>query len=280
MLLLHPNEVVSTEHLIEALWDEKPPETAAKALQVYVSQLRKVLDDERVLTRAPGYLIRVDDDELDRARFELLAHDGRAREALELWRGPPLAEFTYSDFAQSEIARLEELHLSCVEQRIDDDLASGRHAEVVGELEGLVAEHPLRERPREQLMLALYRSGRQAEALTAYRDAREALVEELGIDPGRSLRELEQAILRQDPELDVGPQPTEARSAAAQALPTGTVTLLFADVAGSTLLLQSLGEQYGAVSRSASWRRIACSSSRSRGVGSIPSSSTNRARVR
>ena len=202
MLLLHANEVVSTESLTEALWDEEPPETAQKALHVYVSQLRKVLDGDRLLTKAPGYLIRVEDDELDVLQLERLVRDGMPRAALELWRGPPLAEFTYADFAQSEIARLEELHLSCLEQRIDADLAAGRHGELIGELEALVADHPLRERPREQLMLALYRSGRQAEALTTYRDGRHALVDELGIEPGRSLRELEQAILRQDPALD------------------------------------------------------------------------------
>ena len=244
MLLLHANEVVSTERLTEALWEEEPPETAQKALQVYISQLRKVLDSERLLTKSPGYLIRVDDDELDVVQFELLQQDGKPREALALWRGPPLAEFTYADFAQAEIARLDELHLTCLEQRIDADLAAGRHTELVGELEALVAEHPLRERPREQLMLALYRSGRQAEALTTYRDARQALVEELGIDPGRGLRELEQAILRQDPALDLGPPADEVDGEPTMAprLPTGTVTLLFADVEGSTLLLQSLGD--------------------------------------
>jgi predicted ATPase/DNA-binding SARP family transcriptional activator len=253
MLLLHANEVVSTERLTEALWDDEPPGTAQKALQVYVSQLRKVLDRERLLTKAPGYLIRVDADELDLTRFERLVREGMPREALELWRGPPLAEFTYADFAQSEIARLDELHLSCLEQRIDADLAAGRSAELVGELEALVANHPLRERPREQLMLALYRSGRQAEALTTYRDGRHALVEELGIEPGRSLRELEQAILRQDPALEVTPPPDDAAGGKAapepdaRPLPTGTVTLFFADIEASTLLLQSLGAQYGAV---------------------------------
>jgi predicted ATPase/DNA-binding SARP family transcriptional activator len=253
MLLLHANEVVSTERLTEALWDDEPPETAQKALQVYVSQLRKVLDSGRLLTKAPGYLIRVEDDELDVTRFERLVRDGLPREALELWRGPPLAEFTYADFAQSEIARLDELHLSCLEQRVDADLAAGRHAELIGELEAVVTDHPLRERPREQLMLALYRSGRQAEALTTYRDGRHALVDELGIDPGRSLRELEQAILRQDPALDVTPPQdhesgTEAgREPSARPLPTGTVTLFFADIEASTLLLQSLGAEYGDV---------------------------------
>ena len=125
------------------------------------------------------------------------------REALALWRGPPLAEVAYTDFAQREISRLEELRLSILEDRIQADLDCGRHAEVIGELETLVAEEPLRERPRAQLMLALYRSGRQAEALDAYREARRALVEELGIEPSRGLRELEAAILEQDPALDL-----------------------------------------------------------------------------
>src|SRR3954447_4536095 len=253
MLLLHANQVVSTERLTEALWDDEPPETAQKALQVYVSQLRKRLDSERLLTTAPGYLIRLEEDELDLTRFERLVREGVPREALELWRGPPPPPVAYADFAQSVIARLDELHLSCLEQRIDAHLAAGRSAELVGELEALVADHPLRERPREQLMLALYRSGRQAEALTTYRDGRHALVEELGIEPGRSLRELEQAILRQDPALDVTAPPDDttvrkgAREPSARPLPTGTVTLFFADIEASTLLLQSLGAEYGAV---------------------------------
>jgi DNA-binding SARP family transcriptional activator/tetratricopeptide (TPR) repeat protein len=202
MLLLHPNQVVSLERLIDALWEDEPPETAQKALQVYVSQLRKALGKDRVQTQAPGYRLRVEEDELDLARFQRLVEDGRLKEALAVWRGPPLAEFASERFAQSEIARLEELRLACLEQRIDHDLGSGRHAEVVGELEALVAEHPLRERVRAQLMLALYRSGRQAEALAAYQSGRHTLVEELGIEPGRPLRELERAILEQDPSLD------------------------------------------------------------------------------
>ena len=202
MLLLHANEVVSAERLIDALWEEEPPETAQKALQVYVSQLRKTLGKDRVQTKAPGYLVRVQEDELDLARFRRLVEDGSLREALLLWRGPPLAEFAYERFAQGEIARLEELRLACLEQRIEHDLAAGRHAELVGELEALVGEHPLRERVRAQLMLALYRSGRQAEALAAYQEARRVLDEELGIEPGRFLRELEMAILKQDPSLD------------------------------------------------------------------------------
>jgi DNA-binding SARP family transcriptional activator len=202
LLLLEANRVVSSDRLIEALWEETPPETAGKALQVYVSKLRKLLGKERVETKAPGYLLHVDADEFDLPRFQRLQQEGKLQEALSLWRGPPLGEFAYERFAQAEIERLDELRLACLEERIERDLAVGRHAELVGELERLVNEHPLRERLRSALMLALYRSGRQAEALEAYQAARRKLVEELGIEPGRELRELEKAILKQDPSLD------------------------------------------------------------------------------
>src|SRR6476660_5155953 len=203
LLLLQANRVVSSDRLIEALWEEDPPGTAAKALQVHVSQLRKLVGRERLETKAPGYLLRVEPDELDLARFERLQKEGRLDDALALWRGTPLADFAYQRFAEAEITRLEELRLACLEERIEQDLARGRHAELAGELEALAHEHPLRERLRGQLMLALYRSGRQAEALDAYRDGRAALVEELGIEPRRELRDLQQAILEQDPELDL-----------------------------------------------------------------------------
>jgi DNA-binding SARP family transcriptional activator len=203
VLLLSANRVVSSDRLISALWEDQPPETAQKALQVYVSQLRKVLGKERLETRAPGYLLRVEDGELDLDRFTRLSEEGKPEEALRLWRGPPLSDFAYQRFAHTEIARLEELRIGCLEERIERDLAQGRWAELTGELEALVSEHPLRERLRAQLMLALYRSGRQAEALEAYQQARTALVEELGIEPSRQLRELHQAILNQDPALDL-----------------------------------------------------------------------------
>jgi DNA-binding SARP family transcriptional activator len=202
VLLIHANEVVSTDRLIEALWEEDVPESGRKALQVYVSGLRKALGKERLQTRAPGYLLRVEPDELDLGRVERLAVSGRHDEALALWRGPPLQEFAYHRFADGEIGRIDELRLACLEDRLDAQLAEGRHASLVGELETLVRKHPLRERLRGQLMLALYRSGRQAEALDVYQDARRALVDELGIDPSRELRELEHAILRQDASLD------------------------------------------------------------------------------
>jgi DNA-binding SARP family transcriptional activator len=231
LLLLHANEVVAVERLIDELWGESPPATVGKSVHVYVSRLRKQLGDGRLLTRPPGYLLRIEPAELDLARFERLVADAasadpataarRLREALALWRGPPLADLAYEPFAQSQITRLNELRLHALEQRIEAELAEGRHAALVGELEALVAEHPLSERMRGQLMRALYRSGRQADALAAYRAARAALVEELGIEPGRELRELQQAVLRQDAKLDVPaaerPQPAAARRADAGA---------------------------------------------------------------
>jgi DNA-binding SARP family transcriptional activator/tetratricopeptide (TPR) repeat protein len=221
VLLLHANEVVPVERLVDELWGESPPATVGKSVQVYVSRLRKQLGDGRLITRAPGYLLRVDPSELDLARFERLVDEAGASdpvaaarklsEALALWRGPPLADLAYEPFAQPEIARLEELRLQAVEQRIDAVLAIPGHAQPIGELEALVAEHPLRERLRGQLMLALYRSGRQAEALDAFHDARAALTEQLGIEPSRALRELHEAILRQDAGLDAAPASAPAR---------------------------------------------------------------------
>jgi DNA-binding SARP family transcriptional activator len=205
LLLTRANQIVSTERLIDQLWDERPPKAAANTVHYYVSQLRKALGAERIVTRAPGYLIRVDPGELDLERFERLVAAGDAdglREGLALWRGQALADVAYEPFAQAEIQRLEELRLGALERRIQADLDAGRHANVVGELEQLVAEQPLRERLRSLLMLSLYRSGRQADALAAYRSARATLVEELGLEPSPALQELERAILRQDPSLE------------------------------------------------------------------------------
>jgi DNA-binding SARP family transcriptional activator len=224
LLLLHANEVVSRDRIIDELWGEQPPATAPKLVQVYVSRLRKALEPDRdrgasgriIVTRPPGYLVAVEAGQLDLGRFEQLRREAREAlaagnpaeaaqqlgAALALWRGPPLADLAYERFAQKEIGRLEELHLAALEERLDADLALGRHADLIGELEALVAEHPLREGLRGQLMRALYRCGRQAEALEAYQDARTALTEELGIEPSRELQELQQAILRQDPALD------------------------------------------------------------------------------
>ena len=219
LLLLHANEVVSSDRLIDGLWGERPPATAAKVLQNAVSQLRRSLGDNVIVTRAPGYLLQVEPDSIDARRFESLLDDGRQtlaagdaahaahalREGLALWRGPPLDEFAYEPFASTEIARLDELRLRALEERIEADLALGRHADLVGELERLVSEHPLRERPRGQLMLALFQSGRQAEALQAYQDGRRLLAEELGLEPGAALQQLEKQILTQDPALEPPP---------------------------------------------------------------------------
>jgi DNA-binding SARP family transcriptional activator len=223
LLLLHANEVVSTDDLIDRLWGERPPATAAKVLQVQVWRLRKVLGDRALVTRSPGYVLRVDSDDFDLARFERLVGAARGREpaivagelrdALALWRGPPLADLAYEAGVAAEIARLDELRVVAIEERIEADLALSRHAELVSELETLVAAHPLREGLRGQLMLALYRSGRQAEALEVYRRGRALLVEELGLEPSPPLQELERAILAQDPELDA---PRAATPAPAQ----------------------------------------------------------------
>jgi len=212
LLLLHANEVVSTDELIDRMWGGRPPATAAKVVQVQVWRLRKTLGNDALVTRPPGYVLRVGSDELDLTRFERHVAEARSaepataaqklREALALWRGSPLADLAYESFVSAEAARLEELRLVVFEERIEADLALGRHAELVPELERLGVQHPLRERLRGQLMLALYRSGRQAEALEAYRRARELLVEELGLDPSPPLQNLERAILAQDPSLE------------------------------------------------------------------------------
>ncbi|MBD0348429.1 MAG: AAA family ATPase [Thermoleophilia bacterium] len=216
VLVLNANRVVSTDQLIEALWGERAPGTAHKALQVYVSQLRKTLGRDRILTCAVGYELRVEPGELDLERFERLASEGKLVEALALWRGAPLADFVYEPFAQTEIARLEERRLACLAQRVDVDLEAGRHASLVGELEGLVRQHPLHERLRAQLMLALYRSGRQAESLDAYQEGRTILSEELGLEPSAELKELQRAILAHDPRLD----PVSAQREASEAVET------------------------------------------------------------
>ena len=220
VLLLRANEVVAVDRLIAELWGERPPATVAKSVQAYVSRLRRELGPDHLTTRSPGYVLHVAPDELDVAVFERLRAEARRadpqraaeklRSALALWRGPALADLAYEPFAQTEIARLEELRLATLEERIDADLACGRHADLVGELEALAAAHPLRERLRAQLMLAFYRSGRQAEALHVYRAARRELADELGLEPGEELRRLERAILAQDPELRAAIAPRAA----------------------------------------------------------------------
>jgi DNA-binding SARP family transcriptional activator len=220
VLLLHANEIVSSDRLIDELWQGDPPPTAAKIVQNSVSQLRKLLEPGLLVTRSPGYLLRVEREELDSERFERMVEDARAdlaggtaseaaeqlRDAAELWRGPALADFSDAPFARAESARLEELRSAATEDRIEAELALGRHAQLVPELEALVAQYPLRERLRAQLMVALYRSGRQAEALRVYHETREVLVEELGLEPGRALQRLERAVLLQDPALELGPE--------------------------------------------------------------------------
>ena len=224
LFLLHANEPLTTDRLIEELWGERPPATAAKTVQMQISRLRKALaagavdgaaGDGPVVTREHGYELELDPNRLDAHRFEGLVAEGRSElagghpqravsaleGALALWRGAPLAELAYEPFAQHEIARLDDLRVAALEQLIEAKLAVGAHADVVGQLEALIGEHPYRERLRAQLMLALYRSDRQADALQAYQDARTVLVEELGIEPGERLRELERAILAQDPGL-------------------------------------------------------------------------------
>ena len=217
ILALNAGRVVSTDRLVDLLWGEQPPKTAVTSLQNFISQLRKGLGANLVVTKSPGYLLNVPADQVDVNRFERLLGDARSlepesrgrklREALELWRGDPLADFSFEPFAESEIARLEELRSAALEDRIEADLEGGASAELIGELEGLVRENPLRERLRGQLMLALYRSGRQAEALRAYQEARRALVDELGIEPSHALQQLHASILRQESALQPEPVP-------------------------------------------------------------------------
>ena len=224
LLLLHGNETLSRDVIVDELWGEDAPATAGKVLQNCVSALRKELPPDTIRTVSGGYALTLEPDDLDRDRFERLLAEGRAaletgdhaealdqlRRALAQWRGAPLSDLSYELFTRDEIKRLEELHVAALEDRIEAELALGHHDELVPELEALVTKHPLRERLRGQLMLALYRAGRQAEALDAYRAARRALLAELGIEPGRALRELEHAILAQVPALDVGPRRPQA----------------------------------------------------------------------
>jgi DNA-binding SARP family transcriptional activator/DNA-binding beta-propeller fold protein YncE len=221
ILLLHANEVVSSEELIDEVWGERPPPTAAKLVQVYVSHLRRALEvagGERVLrTRSPGYAAVLDPEQLDAARFTRLVSDARAQaeagaieeavatyeEALGLWRGPVLADLAFESHACIAANRLAELRLGALGERIDGELVRGHHAQLIGELESLTAEHPLHERFWAQLMVALYRSGRQSEALGAYHQARRALLEQVGLAPGPELHRLEKAIFAHEPSLEL-----------------------------------------------------------------------------
>jgi DNA-binding SARP family transcriptional activator/streptogramin lyase len=210
-LLLHPNEVVPSDRLIDALWDDRPPPTAAKILQNAVSHLRRALGENRLLTRDSGYVLRVEKGELDLQRFEQLAKEGQGDEALALWRGTPLLGLRDERFADDARRRLEEQRLAVLEDRIEADLAAGRHAELIPQLEQLVRENPLRERLQGQLMRALYGAGRQADALDAYRQARKTLSDELGLEPDPQLQELERRILVHDPELAAPQSPRRVR---------------------------------------------------------------------
>src|SRR5262245_48722728 len=217
ILVLEAGRVVPTDRLVDLLWGEEAPKSATASLQNAVGRLRRALGAEILQTQAPGYVLSASPEQIDARRFErtltevrrLPADERRQRlnGALELWRGPALAEFAFDDFAQAEIRRLEELRLVAREERIDADLELGRHADVIGELEGLVRDHPLRETFRRYLMLALYRAGRQAEALEVYQDARVRFIDELGIEPGPELKQLQAEILRHEAGLGAGATP-------------------------------------------------------------------------
>ena len=253
LLLLHSSEVVSVDRLIDELWGDEPPATAVKTLQAHVSRLRRALngaENGRLETRGHGYALHVRPGELDVDRFRDLLEDARCRladgdpdraaetlnEALALWRGPPLAGLERSSFARSDIARLDELRLAALEERIEADLARGRHAALVPELERLVAQHPLRERLRGQLMLTLYRADRQAEALSVYQDGRRALAEDLGLEPSQGLRTLERQILEQDPALAPPPVARRAATGSRRTVPIRVAAAGLALVAAAAIL--------------------------------------------
>jgi DNA-binding SARP family transcriptional activator len=248
ILLLYAGEVVSADQLMDDLWGDALPAAGITALRVRVSRLRKALGcgDDLVAARAHGYVLLVGPGQLDLHRFERLVAEGeraleggdaalaseRLREGLALWRGPPLQDFAYAPFAQAAIARLQELRLAARERWIDAELALGRHAHLVGQLEELVGRHPLRERLHAQLMLALYRDGRQADALAVYRDVRSRLVDEVGIEPAPRLQALERRILAQDPGLDLDGR-TPARARSVLVVPIGDAALeALVDLAG------------------------------------------------
>ena len=265
VLLLHAGAVVSRERLIEELWGESPPPTAAKALNVHVSQLRKSLarnGHDPIATDAPGYALRIDPEVLDVARFERLVAEARGlaaagdaqsarellRAALALWRGPALAGIELESVARTEVGRLDGLRLTALMDRIDSDLALGLHEQVIGDLEALVAEHPLHERLRGQYMLALYRAGRQADALGAYQDARATLVEELGLEPSAALQRLERGILNHDPALELpagipgqSPAPGDTKRLRRRSLALATLVVLLAAALAGVLATRGHG---------------------------------------
>ncbi len=287
LLLVRCGQVVATDRLVAELYGEHPPRTATTSLQNMVSQLRKLLGAEALETRPPGYVLRVDPERFDLARFEALVAEARQaapeqrarllREALALWRGPPLADLAFETFAQGEIRRLEELRLDSLEARIDADLELGGGSELVGELEALVVEHPLRERLRGQLMLALYRAGRQADALRAYHDARRTLVDELGIEPGPALRETYTSILRQERTLGPGSpavSPEDQLADMIRALAAGRLVLVVGDGvdggAPRSELVRRLAERFDVPSdRSGTLAQVAEFALLTQGVGPL-----------
>src|SRR5215831_301262 len=242
VLLLHANKLVSRERLIDELWGVAPPATARKAVNVYVSKLRKALalnGDDPIATADGGYRMAVSPDLLDADRMRSLVTKARERmaegesevasrvlrDALACWRGPTLAGLQLESYGREEVAQLDELRLTALMDRIDCDLAQGRHEHVLGELQVLVGEHPLRERLRAQQMLAFYRADRQADALDAYQQARRALIDELGIEPSQTLQRLQQAILRHDPALEAPTGTAGVNGAAPEPLPTEDAAL-------------------------------------------------------
>ena len=246
LFLLHANQVLSRDRLIDELWGDAPPATAVTSLQMHVSRLRKLLPNGVLATHPPGYVLQVEPEQLDLRRFERLLAEGHEalaqddaeraarvlRAALELWRGPALAEFVFEPFARVEIERLEKLRLGAVEERVEADLALGRDGELIGELEALIAQNPHRERLRGQLMLALYRSGRQTEALQAYQHARSAL-DRLGLEPSTELQKLERQILTHDLELETPSQPQATASASTPRAPRPPAALERKTVTGA-----------------------------------------------
>jgi YVTN family beta-propeller protein len=250
MLVLHAGRGVSIDTLIDGLWGDRAPATVTKSLQVYVSRLRKLLGEDVIVTRAPGYALAVTPEDVDLGRFERLTEEARTqppaeaavtlRTALDLWHGPALADLANEPFAGVEVARLEDLRQAALEARIDADLALGRHTAVVAELEALVRSHPYRERLTGHLMVALYRAGRQADALQAYRDARSTLAGELGIEPGPQLRELEQRILSHDPSLAAPSEPEDRDEAPRRRGRRRVLALVGAVVAAASVAMAAI----------------------------------------
>jgi DNA-binding SARP family transcriptional activator len=269
LLLLDAPKAVSTDRLIDALWAEQPPRTAATSLQNFISQLRKTLGADVLVTKPPGYALAIRPEQVDLTLFRHLVATARAvteaakradaiREALDLWRGAPLADFEFEAFAQPEISRLKEERLAVIEERIDADLEAGRHAEIVGEVESLVGRHPTRERLRAHFMLALYRSGRQTEALDVYQDARRTLVDQLGIEPGRDLQQLHGEILRQDAGLrapDAAPPAEDHFDEVLRALLEGRLVAVLGTDVGE--LASRLAERFDYVDNGAGLPRVA-----------------------